>query len=182
MTTMSAQQRVTTPRATRYPAAAVVVAMASLASAAIHLEVVPEHREEWWVFGAFFAALAVVQVLTAALVLWWPRQSILAGVAGLNVGVVLLWLVSRTSGLPIGPPVPDFTAGLGDPSKGGYGEHAAGVPESIGTLDVTSTVLEFVAVVAICALLPARLRSHVVNAICIVGVAVWGLFVFGLLG
>ncbi len=182
VTPVTSQRGTPTSRAARYPGAAVVVAVASLASAAIHVDVIPEHREEWWLFGAFFTALAVIQVLSAALVLWWPRRSILVGVAALNVGVVLLWLLSRTAGLPIGPPVADFTAGLGDPSKGGYGEHAAGLPEAVGRLDLTSTILELIVVVAVCALLPARIRGRLLNAICLVGVVVWGLFVFDLLG
>ncbi len=177
--TTATPERGVTSRAARFPGAAVVVAVASLASAAIHVDVMPEHRDDWWVFGAFFAALAFVQVVSAALALWWPRRTVLVGIAVLNVAVVLLWLLSRTAGLPIGPPVVDFTAGLGDPSKGGYGEHAAGLPEAVGALDLTSTILELVVVVAVCALLPARVRGLVVNTICLVGVATWGFYLFG---
>src|SRR6476619_2436054 len=145
--------------------AAVVAACASLISAGIHLYVVPTYREKWWVYAAFFVTLAIGQVVSAALVLWWRRNLVLVGVVGANVGVVILWVVSRTNGLPFGPPIPDFTAGLADPSRGGYGEHAVGVPEPVGRLDVTATLLELIVIFAVCSMLPTAWRRPVINTL-----------------
>ncbi len=171
----SARTRVTVPAAARAAAAL------SFVAAGIHLWVVPAHLAQWWAFAAFFVAVAVGQLLTVPVVLRWPHpRLLLAGIAG-NVGVVLVWVVSRTAGLPIGPPVLDMTGGRADPALGGYGAHAAHQVEAVGVLDFTSTVLELVVVVALVSLLPAAMRRRTVNALLLVGLALWGLYATGVL-
>ena len=78
----------------------------SLMAAAIHLWVVPEHLEEWWGYGAFFLALAAIQGLYGlGLLRWHSRPFLLLGVAG-NLAIAILWLVTRTTGVPfLGPHV-----------------------------------------------------------------------------
>ncbi len=162
--------------------AAVVAVQASLLAAAVHLVVVPEHLTEWWVFAAFFVTVAAGQVLTAAAVLWRPLPAYLAMALGGNVLVIVVWVVSRTVGLPVGPPVTDMTAGLGDPGRGGYGAHAVGVPEPAGVLDVGASVLELVTVVALLVLLPAAYRRRAVDMLFGCGVLVWLLGLVWVLG
>jgi hypothetical protein len=95
----------------------------SLLAAAIHLWVAPEHFEEWWGYGAFFVALAVAQGLYALGLLRWPTRSILLlGAAG-NLAVAILWLVTRTTGVPL------------------LGPHAGEV-EGVGVLDLACTLGE----------------------------------------
>ena len=157
-----------------------VVALSTI-GAAIHLYVAPEHLAEWWAYGWFFLLLAAGQLATVPLVLRWRRPALLSMAIAVNVGAVLVWLVSRTSGLPIGPPVLDMTGGLADPTKGGYGAHALGVPEPVGVLDVTATVCELLVVLALCALLPATWRRWAVNTVLVVGLSMWCLFILGVL-
>jgi hypothetical protein len=74
----------------------------------MHLWVVPEHLEEWWGYGAFFLVLAVA----------------------------ILWLVTRTTGIPL------------------LGPHAGEV-EGVGVLDLACTLAE-VGVVATLGVLAMR--------------------------
>ena len=100
-----------------------VVAALSLLAAAIHLWVMPEHLEEWWGYGAFFLVLAVAQGLYALVLLRRPsRPFLLLGVAG-NLAVAILWLVTRTTGIPL------------------LGPHAGEV-EEVGVLDLACTLAE----------------------------------------
>jgi hypothetical protein len=95
----------------------------SLLAALIHLRVMPEHFEEWWGYGTFFLVCAVAQGLYAPILLRWPgRPILLLGVAG-NLAVVILWLVTRTTGIPL------------------FGPHAGEVEEA-GALDLICTLAE----------------------------------------
>jgi hypothetical protein len=100
-----------------------VVAALSLLAAAVHLWVMPEHLEEWWGYGAFFLVLAVAQGMYGLGLLRWPsRPFLLLGVAG-NLAVAILWLVTRTTGIPL------------------LGPHAGEV-EGVGVLDLACTLAE----------------------------------------
>ncbi len=96
----------------------------SLLAAAVHLWVVPEHLEEWWGYGAFFVVLAVAQGLYGfGLLRRTPsRPYLLLGVAG-NLAVAILWLVTRTTGIPL------------------LGPHAGEV-EGVGVLNLACTLAE----------------------------------------
>lgn len=75
----------------------------SIAAAAIHLWATPGHFVEWWAYGVFFLVIALAQGLFGVLLPRWPNQTIaLAGIWG-NLAIVLLYLLSRTSGIPVGP-------------------------------------------------------------------------------
>src|SRR3954451_10946394 len=94
---------VTGPTAERAAAAPRVPAMTTGGAAAIHLAVAGPHFAQWWLFGGFFLVLAGVQV-ALALALWRSvDRRVLAGGAAVNLAAVLLWLVTRTAGLPLGP-------------------------------------------------------------------------------
>jgi hypothetical protein len=100
----------------------------SAASALIHAAVVKEHLAEFPLFGIFFAVVALSQALCAmALLGWGPSRSLLRSSVLLNGSIVVLWAVSRTIGLPLGP--------------------GAGTPEEVGAIDVLATIYE-VALVA----------------------------------
>ena len=78
-----------------------------------------------------------------------------------NLGVVVLYLVSRTSGVPFGP--------------------HAGRAEEAGVLDMSTTAVELAAVVFLLSLLGGRERGLAINAVLVVGVAVWALRLTGFL-
>ncbi len=95
----------------------------SMVAALIHLWVTPEHFEEWWGYGAFFLGVAVFQGAYGLVLLRWPRPSLFSLGIAANLGVVVLWLVTRTSGIPF------------------FGPHAGEV-EAIGVLDLAVTAAE----------------------------------------
>ncbi len=81
----------------------VVLAAASSAAGAIHLAMTAGHFEEAVVFGVFFAAAAALQLVTGAFVAMRPSSGVLGVMAIGNVVVIVVWLLSRTIGLPVGP-------------------------------------------------------------------------------
>jgi hypothetical protein len=113
-------------------------------TAAIHAAVVPEHLIEWGAAGAFFIALAATELVVGAL-LAYPRRVLpgartrrtllLAGVV-VSISPLLLWLYSRTLGMPFGP--------------------EPGIPEAVGLADVASSVLETVTLLVAAVLLWGR--------------------------
>ena len=110
-------------------AGALVPGLALLSGGAgiIHLSVVAEHAQEARLFGAFFLASGIAQLGWAVLASGAiSRRAVLAACIG-NAAIVALWVVSRTSGLPIGP--------------------GSGTPESVGFADVVATGYEALIVV-----------------------------------
>lgn len=113
------------------------LAALSMSTAAIHFAVMGEHFAEYVAFGVFFSIVAWSQALWAVgVIALQSRRLLLVGLVG-NALVILVWLISRTTGLPIGP--------------------EAGAPEPAAFIDVLSTILE-VAIVAGTAILALRER------------------------
>lgn len=102
----------------------------------LHLAALPGHLSESAVAGAFFAITAAAQLLGAVLVATRPSSRKYGAVVAGNVAVLTLWLLSRTTGLPIG------------------GE--LGVSEPLGLLDGFAATAELLVVVAA---LTAMVRS-----------------------
>ena len=99
------------------------IAMAlSLGAAAIHFAVISEHFEEYAPYGVAFTVLAWFQVGWA--VSWVVEHRRTAALAAIlvNGGALVVWAVSRTAGLPIGP--------------------EPGQLEPVGPLDVLAGILE----------------------------------------
>ena len=95
----------------------------SLVAALIHLWASPEHFEEWWRYGTFFSVAATAQVLYVPLVLLRPtRMVLLLGIGG-NLAIVVLYLLTRTAGIPLFGP-------------------GAGEVEGVGFMDVCATTSE----------------------------------------
>ena len=118
------------------PAVYSALAVTSLATAGIHFAVMGEHFREYVVFGLFFSLVAWFQALWALGVVVSPTRPLLAVGLVVNAAVVVIWIVSRTAGLPIGP--------------------EPGTAEPAAFLDVLSTILEIGIVVATATLLVRR--------------------------
>jgi hypothetical protein len=113
----------------------IVLAALSLVTAGAHAAVTGEHLREFALFGMFFAVVAVAELAWAVAIVERPtRQVVRLGVL-CNLGLVTLWVLSRTVGLPIGPD--------------------AGMAEPVGRLDLLCTVAEVVIAVG-----GLRLRSR----------------------
>src|SRR5205085_1661332 len=98
-----------------------------LGSSLIHAVVIAVHFEEYWLFGACFAVAACLQAIWTAQVWSGPLtpRLLVAGAVG-NGALALVWAISRTVGLPLGP----------RPWR----------PEAVGAVDVLSTLDELAAV------------------------------------
>ena len=78
-------------------------AAALVAAAVVHLAVMDEHYAVWPAASSFFLLLALAQAGCAfGLVQLGVRQAALVGLP-INGGALLVWALSRTVGLPIGP-------------------------------------------------------------------------------
>jgi hypothetical protein len=140
-------------------AAPAAAAALSLAVAWVHLAYVASHLRQWWAYGAFFIAAGVGQALFAPLVLRRPRPWVAAvGIAG-NLAIVGMYVVSRTSGPPLGP-------------------HAH-VPEPAGAIDLATTAAEIALVGVLLTLLGARARRFTVNLLVAGGALLWALRLSG---
>ena len=129
--------RVTSARAARASRVddRVLGLVAALAGAGIiHVAVVPEHLTEWVAAGLFFIALAAAQLFLGVAVLVRPTRLVRVASLVVAAGPIVLWLVSRTVGLPLGP--------------------EPGVPEALGMSDLACAVLEAAAVAFALALRP----------------------------
>ena len=109
------------------------VALFSAGAAGIHFAVAQSHFEEYWLFGAFFVALAWFQALWAILVVASAHRALYLIGALANGATVALWTVTRTTGIPIGP--------------------NAGEPEAAEFIDVLPTAFEVLVVVGCLVLL-----------------------------
>ena len=119
---------------------ALVAAVLVFASSFIHSNMLGPHFEEYWLFGVFFAVATTLQAIWTVLIYGSPlnRRLLVAGAVG-SGALVLIWFVSRSSGLPFGP--------------------QPWVPEPVGVVDVIATLDELVALLLI-AIVLAALRGR----------------------
>jgi hypothetical protein len=89
-----------------------VVAAALVGAGAIHFGMMGEHAGMSWSHGLFFALVAFAQLALAALVVTRTTRPVLLGTIAVNLGVLAVWIVSRTAGIGIG--------GDGTPEKWGW--------------------------------------------------------------
>jgi hypothetical protein len=91
----------------------------SAAAAGVHAAVGPAHFRELLVFGLFFVGAALAQVAWSFAMVIRPSQTLLVVAVLGNSAVLLLWLVTRTIGLPGLMPEPE-AVGLWDLSCGAW--------------------------------------------------------------
>jgi hypothetical protein len=129
------------------------VAILGGVAAGIHLGVAPEHFGEWWGYGALSVLAAVGECTLVALVALRPRAWVIQAGIWASLATMLLYLVSRTSGMPLGP--------------------ATGVVEPLDIPGLGATAAEAALVVVLCGLLDGRPRGRTLNALGLVGAALW---------
>jgi hypothetical protein len=96
-----------------------------LAGGLIHLSQGPVHFREEFIYGVFFLGVGAAQLSVGfSLLAVWRSKLAYSGIA-LSLGVVAVWIETRLWGPPIGA--------------------GAGLPETIGFLDLAATLTEAVA-------------------------------------
>ncbi len=109
------------------------IAAASLSAAGtIHLLLTPAHFEEQVLYGVFFVASAIIQLIVAQMLVLRPSANVVRAGAYSSLGLIALWIVTRF----IAPPL-------------------ASSPESVTLWGVLAKGLELTALVALVGLLPA---------------------------
>jgi hypothetical protein len=124
------------PTGSRVKDLRLLLVAALLAAAAIHAAVIPGQLREWTAAAVFFIVLTTAELATAAMLLARPEQRVALHAARIITTVALLvWLYSRTAGMPFGP--------------------HAGIPEGIGLADAAAGALQLAALFAAVVLLRA---------------------------
>lgn len=119
----------------------------SFGSAAVHAALVPDHTAEWWGYGLFFGLAALGQVLLGLALITdavnprdtgprWAsvRRGVYVSGLVLTLGLLVLYVVTRTSGVPLLGP-------------------EAGEVEAVEPIDLIAKALELVAAGALAQLL-----------------------------
>jgi hypothetical protein len=75
----------------------------SWAAGLIHIAAAVAHLDEYALYAVFFEILAVAQFAWGVAVYRAPSRTLLGAGAVVSVLVVVLWIISRTAGLPVGP-------------------------------------------------------------------------------
>lgn len=131
----------------------------SLTAGFVHLWGTSEHLAVWWGYGAFFVGIGLAQTFYGFLLLWNPHPLFHVAAIWGNVGIIVVYVLTRTSGIPLGP-------------------HAT-VIEDAGLFDMTTTVMELVLVIVVVSMLPTAYRTWTINGLVVVGAAFWGLRLIG---
>ncbi|HMC43505.1 MAG TPA: hypothetical protein VKI20_10890 [Acidimicrobiales bacterium] len=126
-----------TPRIASVPA---VLAILSLGAASVHFAFATGHFGQGWAHGSFFLVVGWYQLAWAVAMFLRPsRRLFLLGL--LNAGVIVIWILSRTVGVPLIP-------------------HGSEI-EAVGVADTTASVFEYLIVIGSVLLLtrPVLLRG-----------------------
>jgi hypothetical protein len=120
-----------------------VVAATMLGSGAIHFAMMGEHAGVSWTHGLFFATAGWLQLALAAMIGFRPTRPVVTIGIVVNLGLLTVWVLTRTVGIAIG----------GD-----------GTPEAWGRVDILCAVFEGIAVLASAGLLSKSFARRPLSA------------------
>jgi hypothetical protein len=165
--------------------------VSTLGAALLHVVAAVQHADHSELVSGFFVVVALGQLGGAALLvvtargLVRERTAVLVAGIVVTTGLIALYLVAHGTDLLNG-----FTGA--DAAGGHHGGHTVGGPVALGGTPVgaqddgllgpATLAVQLVPVVTLTALLPARLRNRAVNALCLFGALIWGLWFAGVLG
>jgi hypothetical protein len=119
------------------------IAALMLGAGAIHFAMMGEHAGVSWTHGLFFATTAWLQLALAAMIGFRPSRPVITLGIVLNLGILAVWIVSRTVGIAIG---------------------SDGTPDAFGKVDILCAVFEGLAVFASFALLSKSFSRRPLSA------------------
>jgi manganese oxidase len=141
-----------------------VAAFASGAAGIIHLSVVPEHLADWWGYGVFFLVVGAAQLVSGLLLAGRAPSPLVAAIAAGNSAVVLVYVSSRTTGVPVGP------------------QHGSHELEPSSPLGLAATAAEVLLVASLLTHLPSRSRRIGMDLLLLCGLGLWVLQAVARLG
>lgn len=99
----------------RKRALASCLAILALGASVIHFAVAGEHYDEYWLFGLFMLATGWLQLLWAFAAVTRPSRALWWLGGALNLGIIAVYVVTRTVGDVVGPTPTDVEpVGFGD--------------------------------------------------------------------
>ncbi|MGZ6996426.1 MAG: hypothetical protein ACXVIM_14525, partial [Acidimicrobiia bacterium] len=119
------------------------IAALMLGSGAIHFAMMGEHAGVSWTHGLFFATVAWLQLGLAAMIGFRPSRPVITVGILLNLGILAVWVISRTVGIAIG---------------------SDGTPDAWGSVDGLCAAFEGLAVLASFALLSKSFSRRPLSA------------------
>jgi hypothetical protein len=141
--------------------ALVLAGALAVIAAGVHMLVTPEHLAAWWGYGAFFIVITNVEIAIVGLLVIKPSTWAIQVAIWTTLATLLMYLVSRTAGIPLGPD--------------------AGMVEAVDALGVVATVAEAGLLVLMCGMLADRARSRTLTVLAAIGVLLWGAALTGVL-
>jgi hypothetical protein len=117
----------------------VLVAALTFVGALIHFGAAVDHWQEYHLYTLVFSCLAAMQTCWAVLILRGASRRVLLLGCVAQLGIVALWALSRTVGVPLAP--------------------TAWTPEQIGVADLLETIGELTTVLAVLSVLLAERLS-----------------------
>ena len=115
------------PRRDRRDILRISLALLSVEAALVHFAVIEQHFTVYWLYGAFFVAVGLFELVWALLVMAVPSRLLFWAGVVVNTMTIAAYVITRTIGLLIGP--------------------AAHETERIGFGDLTATAFEAVLVI-----------------------------------
>lgn len=132
----------------------------------VHLAVAGDHGRDTWVVGVAFVTVGVLQLALAVALARAPRPStVMAGLSG-TVVVVVLYVASRTVGLPLIAVHEPGDVGATHPLGAevhSRPSQASGTIEPVGALDLVALLAELSLVAGLASMLPAAIRSRALS-------------------
>ena len=104
----------------------IALAFLSVAAALVHFAVIEQHFTEYWVYGSFFVAVGMFELIWALLIMAVPSRLLYGASIVVNALTIAAYVITRTVGLLVGP--------------------SATETEKIGFGDLTTTAFEAVLV------------------------------------
>lgn len=136
----------------RTPVAAKVAAAGLLFAGVIHLVLTPSHFAASPILGTGFGAAGIAELGLAWLLLARPTRLVAAAVVGVASGLVLLYAVNVTIGLPIphaGPVAASTEHGHGEPAAHGSSAEASHTHAAVEVIDLPGVLVKTTELVAI---------------------------------
>lgn len=149
------ERQVSPPRRNAESSARWLLAACSLGAAALHFAYASAHFAEYWLYGVFFVTSAWLQLAWAVGLVVRPRRWLLLGGYAGNALIIVVWVLSRTVGVVVGP--------------GASVKEAAAFPDILATVLEATVVAGALVLMVRPSLLARRFAVRVLSPVAVIG-------------